>query len=84
MAPREGTTHWKWIEGFILLLLILATILVGERMHQDALSKSAYQMNEDRQRAIPAVMSSDYRENMKKASLQAASIIESFSNQSSK
>ena len=66
------------------MLLILATILVGERMHQDALSKSAYQMNAERQKAIPAVMSGDYRESMKKASLQAASIIESFSDQSSK
>ena len=77
MAHRDVTTHWKWIEGFILMLLILATILVGERMHQNALTKSAYQVNEERKRTIPAVMNSDYRTSMEQASLKAANLIES-------
>ena len=58
VARTSDNTAWQWIEGAVLLLLILTTILIGERLHHDALQSqmSAVESESNRQ-PLPANLS---------------------------
>jgi hypothetical protein len=60
VSKKKASNGWRWIEGAVLLLLILSTIMVGERLHQDALVKTAIGDSPETQ-VVPAVMSPGQR-----------------------
>jgi len=60
VSKKKASKGWRWIEGAVLLLLILSTIMVGERLHQDALVKTAIGNSEETQ-IVPAVLSPGQR-----------------------
>ena len=60
MSKKKASKGWRWIEGAVLLLLILSTIMVGERLHQDALVKTAIGNGSETQ-IVPAIMSPGQR-----------------------
>ena len=54
MAKTSDKSAWQWIEGAVLLLLILTTILIGERLHHDALQSQMSAVQDEANRPIPA------------------------------
>ena len=60
MSKKKASKGARWIEGAVLLLLILSTIMVGERLHQDALVKTAIGNSSETQ-IVPAILSPGQR-----------------------
>jgi hypothetical protein len=57
VAVKKREANWRWIEGVILLLLILATILVGEGLYEDAVANQLQAASQSSsKRNIPAVL----------------------------